>query len=248
MNNMVACRGCGKEIHQSAERCPHCGASQLTSRYKSKLTAGLLAIFIGGLGIHRFYLGQWWGLFYLLFWITGIPSLVSIVEGIVFLASNEYAWDEKHNHGVHVEGGTSGAVVVVIVVAVMFFLIIPIIGILAAIAIPAYQDYIVRAKVAGVVANGAQAKVYVEEYAASNQAWPRVGEVITLPESGPNGAKVTATMQENGVVVLTIKDNISSLDGKSIEFAPDISGEYFVWSCTGGTLEQRHRPPECRKE
>jgi TM2 domain-containing membrane protein YozV/Tfp pilus assembly major pilin PilA len=247
-NNMVTCRGCGKEIHQSAVRCPHCGASQLTSRYKSKLTAGLLAIFIGGLGIHRFYLGQWWGLFYLLFWITGIPSLVSIIEGIVFLASNDYAWDEKHNRGVHVEGGAGGAAVVLIVVVVMVMVGLAVIGILAAIAIPAYNDFIVRAKVAGVVTSGAQAKAYVEDYTASKRAWPAVGEVISLPEPGPNGAKVTATMQENGVVVLTINDKLPSLDGKSIEFQPDISGEYFVWSCTGGTLEKRYRPAECRGE
>lgn len=248
MNNMIACRGCSKEIHQSAQRCPHCGASQLTSRYKNKLTAGLLAIFIGGLGIHRFYLGQWWGVFYLLFWITGIPSLVSIVEGIVFLASNEYAWDEKHNHGVHVAGGTGGAAVVLIVVVVMMMVGVAVIGILAAIAIPAYQDYTIRAKVAGVVANGAQAKAYVEEYTASKRAWPTVGEVLSLPEAATGGAKVTATMQENGVVVLTIKDKLPALDGKSIEFQPDISGDYFVWSCTGGTLEKRYRPAECRAE
>lgn len=63
MADMVACRGCNKEIHRTAPTCPHCGASQRLGRYKSKVAAGVLGIFLGGLGVHRFYLGQWWGFF-----------------------------------------------------------------------------------------------------------------------------------------------------------------------------------------
>ncbi len=251
MTNMIACRGCGKEIHQSTHRCPHCGASQLTSRYKNKAIAGVLAIFLGGLGIHRFYLGQWWGLFYLLLWITGIPSLVSIVEGIVFLATNQQSWDDKHNNGVQMaEGGSSAGIVIAIVVGVMFFMIIPVIGILAAIAIPAYQDYIIRAKVNAVMAGGTAARVYVEEYAINNNAWPREGEVLELPalpsRDGQSSTEVEAIMQANGVIELVITDNHQAIDGKTIELAPDTSGEYFVWSCQGGTLENKYRPAECR--
>ena len=60
---MVYCRGCGKEIHESALQCPHCGAPQhventVETSSKSKVTAGLLALFLGGLGVHRFYVGK----------------------------------------------------------------------------------------------------------------------------------------------------------------------------------------------
>jgi len=60
MSNMVFCRGCGKEIHESAVSCPHCGAAQgaPSKEVKSKVVAGVLALFLGGLGIHRFYLGS----------------------------------------------------------------------------------------------------------------------------------------------------------------------------------------------
>jgi TM2 domain len=53
---------------------------------KSKTTAGILAILLGGLGAHKFYLGQvLMGLLYLLFCWTFILALVAFIEGIIFL-------------------------------------------------------------------------------------------------------------------------------------------------------------------
>jgi TM2 domain-containing membrane protein YozV len=94
---MVYCRGCGKEIHDSAVSCPHCGAQQRVGYPgKSKVVAGVLALLLGGLGIHRFYLGQWWGIFYLLFCWTLIPSFIAFIEGIVFLVSDDATWNAKY--------------------------------------------------------------------------------------------------------------------------------------------------------
>jgi TM2 domain-containing membrane protein YozV/DNA-directed RNA polymerase subunit RPC12/RpoP len=95
--SMVYCRECGKHVHASARACPHCGAPvRRGSQGKSKTVAGVLALFLGGLGVHRFYLGQWWGLFYLLFFWTFIPPIVAFVEGIVFLCTADEAWEEKY--------------------------------------------------------------------------------------------------------------------------------------------------------
>lgn len=48
---------------------------------KSVSTGVLLALFLGGLGIHKFYLGQsGWGVLYLLFFWTFIPSIIALVE------------------------------------------------------------------------------------------------------------------------------------------------------------------------
>jgi TM2 domain-containing membrane protein YozV len=95
---MVFCRGCGREIHETAMACPHCGAPQRSgTQGKSKVVAGVLALFLGGLGIHRFYLGQWWGIFYLLFCWTLIPSFVAFVEAIVFFVTDDATWNAKYN-------------------------------------------------------------------------------------------------------------------------------------------------------
>lgn len=68
---MVFCRGCGKEIHDSAVSCPQCGAVQIsqpqvqaiqTAQFsatdKRILPAFLLCFFVGVFGVHRFYVGK----------------------------------------------------------------------------------------------------------------------------------------------------------------------------------------------
>jgi TM2 domain-containing membrane protein YozV/RNA polymerase subunit RPABC4/transcription elongation factor Spt4 len=55
------CQNCGAETNPAAEVCTKCGVRLFStapgSQLKSKLAAGLLGVFLGGLGIHRFYLG-----------------------------------------------------------------------------------------------------------------------------------------------------------------------------------------------
>jgi rRNA maturation endonuclease Nob1 len=48
MSSMVYCRGCGKEIHETAKSCPHCGATNASSGSgeKSRIAAALLAFFL----------------------------------------------------------------------------------------------------------------------------------------------------------------------------------------------------------
>lgn len=52
----------------------------------NKTIAGILAFFLGTLGIHRFYMGEWKkGLIYLLFFWTGVPTIVGIIDGARYL-------------------------------------------------------------------------------------------------------------------------------------------------------------------
>lgn len=60
---MIYCRGCGKEIHESAQACPHCGAPQNVAAKASvsntsKATLAIVCFFLGGLGVHRFMVGK----------------------------------------------------------------------------------------------------------------------------------------------------------------------------------------------
>ena len=97
MSGMVYCRGCGEKIHETARSCPHCGAMQrVGSQGKNKVVAGVLALLLGSIGIHRFYLGQWWGLFYLLLCWTFIPMIIALVEGIVFFCTSDDDWNAKY--------------------------------------------------------------------------------------------------------------------------------------------------------
>ena len=65
---------------------------------KNKTSAGILALFLGGLGVHRFYLKQTGlGILYLVFFWTLIPSIAALVDGIIFLTQTDEAFNAKYN-------------------------------------------------------------------------------------------------------------------------------------------------------
>ncbi len=91
----------------SASVCPHCDATQpppaqpFVPTYKSQTTAAMLSAFLGGLGIHRFYLGPTWtGVLYLLFFWTGIPLFLAFGETLLIAGSRQQRWAKKYNKGV----------------------------------------------------------------------------------------------------------------------------------------------------
>ena len=65
---------------------------------KNKIVAGLLGIFLGGFGIHKFYLGSVGiGILYLLFCWTGIPAIVGFIEGIIYLCTDDQSFSAKYD-------------------------------------------------------------------------------------------------------------------------------------------------------
>ncbi len=95
------CKNCGAPVANNAAFCQNCGAGVTTTtsvqgtpkdpNAKSKLVAGLLGIFIGSIGIHRFYLG-YIGIgiaqIVVTFATCGIGSLWGFIEGILILTGN----------------------------------------------------------------------------------------------------------------------------------------------------------------
>jgi TM2 domain-containing membrane protein YozV len=56
----------------------------------------VLALLLGGIGIHKFYMGAWgWGLVYIVFFWTWIPALAALVEGIRYLTLNDADFQRK---------------------------------------------------------------------------------------------------------------------------------------------------------
>ena len=65
---------------------------------KSKATAGILAILLGGIGVHKFYLGKaGLGIVYLLFCWTFIPGIIALIEGIIYLTQDDATFAAKNN-------------------------------------------------------------------------------------------------------------------------------------------------------
>ena len=111
------CRNCGASGNAQAAFCATCGARRVLPpgpggwgqpavyptvgpafpAGKDRLVAVVLAIFLGGFGLHKFYLnriGQ--GIVYLIFCWTGIPSLVGWTEGLLYLARSDADWAAEY--------------------------------------------------------------------------------------------------------------------------------------------------------
>ena len=105
------CHECGEIIRAKAEICPKCGCRQsdsgvvlapssmgmgVNSGPRSRTTAAILAILLGGLGAHKFYLGKpLWGVLYLVFVLTFIPAIVSLFEGVWYLMMSDADFQKR---------------------------------------------------------------------------------------------------------------------------------------------------------
>ena len=139
-------------------------------------------------------------------------------------------------------------------------IVVAIIGILAAVALPAYQDYTVRAKVSEVILALGNCKTSVTEYYTSNNAMPG-----TLAAAGcssnvtkfVNGLAITAT---TGAVVGTIQGTGSGADTTTITlqpttdavrktaFAASPTTPILGWSCGGSdSTAYKFLPANCRQ-
>ena len=97
---LVPCEACSAQMSKDAPYCPSCAhPNKLTTMeggVKSRIVAGLLAIFLGTFGIHRFYLNQAkMGLLYLIFFWSGIPTIVGIIEGVIYLLQSDESFRDR---------------------------------------------------------------------------------------------------------------------------------------------------------
>ena len=122
-------------------------------------------------------------------------------------------------------------------------IVVAIIGILAAVAIPAYQDYTVRAKVTEAMNIAAGAKTAVAEYYQSEGSWPADAATAGLDAvSSTNVSGLTVT--GNGVITVSTQNLGTGITG-DIVLTPDITGNTFDWTCST-TLDNKYVPANCR--
>jgi type IV pilus assembly protein PilA len=129
-------------------------------------------------------------------------------------------------------------------------IVIAIIGILAAVALPAYQDYTVRARVSEGLGLASAAKTTVAENASSGAAALDSG--WTSPQATDNVSSIAVTAA-TGVITITYTAKagdgtiiITPTDADGALAAGDIPNGAIEWDCTLGTLDVKYRPSNCR--
>lgn len=135
-------------------------------------------------------------------------------------------------YGGRAGGGLGGVIVVV-----------AIIGILAAIALPAYQDYTHRAVVAQVWSQAEPVRRGLARYYASNRKPPGTLEVAGVPDALPSGAGLTLNA-ENMVVEVETRAGSLLMVPQTSQSAPD----GIAWTCHAGTgMRAKVLPASCRE-
>ena len=123
---------------------------------------------------------------------------------------------------------------------------VAIIGVLAAIAIPAYQNYIIRAKVSESLTFASQAKTAVAEFYQSQGSLPTSNPQAGLATSitGTNVSQVT--VGTGGAITVTASVSGVNTASSNIIFTPATSASGITWVCTGGNLDNQYRPSNCK--
>jgi type IV pilus assembly protein PilA len=132
-------------------------------------------------------------------------------------------------------------------------IVVAIIGILAAVAIPAYQDYTIRAKVTEGLSLASAAKTAVSEFYASNGRLPasNASAGIGTAASISGNSVRSVTVSGSGIIsVVYSASGDAKIDASVLALVPDVStGEGVKWECgkdSTTTLEPKYRPSSCR--
>ena len=122
-------------------------------------------------------------------------------------------------------------------------IVVAIIGILAAVALPAYQDYTVRAKVTEVMLAASGAKTGVAEAAATFGTMPGATSFVAVNQV----SKYVSAVTWDGTQVTASATGDTNITGSTITLSPTYvtATGVLTWICSG-TIQSKYRPASCK--
>jgi type IV pilus assembly protein PilA len=127
-------------------------------------------------------------------------------------------------------------------------IVVAIIGILAAVALPAYQDYVARSQVSEAFSLGSGLKVQVADAYASTGALAGIASGTNgIPAANTvTGKYTTQVAVADGVITATIGGDASAkVSGKTVTLTPTDNGGSISWACTSNAGD-KYVPSACR--
>jgi type IV pilus assembly protein PilA len=126
-------------------------------------------------------------------------------------------------------------------------IVVAIVGILAAIAIPQYQEYTVRSRVSEGLNLASAVKTAVAETYQTTSVFPSSNSLAGVSDSIFSKYVTSVSVSGSGVITVTYSAGVGGgQGGNTISFSPTAAGSAVDWNCTGGTVETRYRPANCR--
>ena len=146
-----------------------------------------------------------------------------------------------------VRSGMPGWAIALVVIAVCV-LLLPFAAIVAAIAIPTYQGYVVRAEVAQGVDATLRARALIAEYIGQRGALPDNNGALGLPQPGAINARYVSSVRVTGgkVVVTFGNDADVRIRGGHVVIAPVGNAAALHWQCSSPDIRERYLPEGCR--
>jgi type IV pilus assembly protein PilA len=118
-------------------------------------------------------------------------------------------------------------------------IVVAIIGILASVALPAYNDYTTRARVSDVISSVYGAKTVITVAAVTAGSMPAS---YTIPT--PTSQYIASVSYSNGTITATAQ-NDTAISGSTITLSGVLSNGQIIWTC-GGTIDAKYRPGSCQ--
>ena len=124
-------------------------------------------------------------------------------------------------------------------------IVVAIIGILAAVALPAYRDYTVRAKVSEMVLAASSGKTAIAEFVNTNGSLP--GNTFAIEsQSSPYVSGVT---WDGSKIEVTATSKESAISGKTLQLAATANNGQVTWVCSapsGNGVDAKYLPSSCK--
>jgi|UPI00082B96F9 type IV pilus assembly protein PilA len=129
-------------------------------------------------------------------------------------------------------------------------IVVAIIGILAAVAIPAYQDYVARSQVSEGLAGAGAMKTSLSEYHVTQGAWPAASRY-----DNTDGGRYTSqiTHDDSGIITVTMKSAApvnSAIQGATFTVSPTVTSDAITdWQCApggGSPIDAKYLPSGCQ--